>query len=97
MKTEHSSPLNAEQYARLKRLSDLPDAAIDTSEIPEITDWTGAKRGLFYTGPADKVSVGLDPDVVAWFESKSANDEEPDSEINKALRAYMRNQIQKAV
>ena len=26
----------------------MPDAAIDTSDIPEVTDWTGARRGVFY-------------------------------------------------
>ena len=97
MKTAISSNLSPEQFARLERLSKLGDAAIDFSDAPEVTDWTGTKRGLFYSGTDDKVAVGLDPDVVAWFESKSASDEEPGSKINKALRAYMQEQIQKAV
>lgn len=96
MKTENSSPLTPEQFARLKRLSELPGDEIDTSDIPEITDWSGAKRGLFYTGPADKVAVGLDSDVVAWFESKSAHDAKPETEINKALRAHIRDEMKKA-
>jgi hypothetical protein len=43
----------------------LPDDVIDTSDIPEVRDWTGVKRGLFFTGPGDKVAIGLDADVVA--------------------------------
>ena len=64
METEKSSLLNAEQYARLKRLSDLGDKGIDFSDAPEVTDWTGAKRGMFYTGPEDKVAIGLDAERV---------------------------------
>jgi hypothetical protein len=26
----------------------LPDDAIDTTDAPEVLDWSGAKRGLFY-------------------------------------------------
>jgi uncharacterized protein (DUF4415 family) len=96
MKTEISSHLTAQQFARLERLSALPDEAIDISDIPEATDWKGAKRGLFYAGPADKVSVGLDSDLVAWFESQETTDEEPEARINRALRAYVTKQAQKA-
>jgi hypothetical protein len=34
--------------AELKALASLPDEAIDTSDAPELSDWSGAKRGLFY-------------------------------------------------
>ena len=96
MKTETSSHLSTEQLARLERLSALPDEAIDTTDIPEVTNWTGAKRGLFFTGPEDKVAVGLDSDLVAWFESQSSQAEEPEIRINQALRAYVATQVQKA-
>jgi DNA-binding NarL/FixJ family response regulator len=33
--------------AELKALADLPDSEIDTSDIPEVTDWRGAVRGRF--------------------------------------------------
>jgi len=96
MKTEISSHLSAEQFARLERLSALPDEAIDTSDIPEVTDWAGAKRGKFFTGPDDKVAVGLDSDLVVWFESQSPTGEEPEIRINQALRAYITEQAKKA-
>jgi uncharacterized protein (DUF4415 family) len=96
MKTEISSHLTAEQFARLERLSALPDDAIDTSDISEVTDWTGAKRGLFFTKPEDKVAIGLDSDLVVWFESQSSTGEESETRINQALRAYVTEQSKKA-
>ena len=41
-------------------LTARPDAQIDTSEIPEITDWTGAVRGLFARRPETRqISIRL--------------------------------------
>jgi hypothetical protein len=34
-----------EQRERLERLAVLPDAEIDTGDIPEVLDWTDATRG----------------------------------------------------
>jgi len=49
MKKEHSgNHLTAKQKKQLERLVALPDEAIDTSDIPEIPDWSNAQRGLFY-------------------------------------------------
>src|SRR5271155_2481299 len=36
--------------AELTALADLPDAEIDTSDIPENADWTDAVRGRFHQG-----------------------------------------------
>ena len=38
-------PITPEQQARLIRLAALPDEAIDTTDIPEIPDWSDAVRG----------------------------------------------------
>ena len=42
--------LTGEQRARLQALADLDDAAIDTSDAPELTDeqWAEAEQGRFY-------------------------------------------------
>jgi hypothetical protein len=53
--------------AELKSLADLPDDAIDTSDAPELLDWSGAKRGLFYRPVKQQLTLRLDADVVAWF------------------------------
>lgn len=40
--------LTAEQWAELDALNAMTDDQIDFSDIPEITDWSNARRGLFY-------------------------------------------------
>jgi uncharacterized phage-associated protein len=53
--------LSEEMKAELDRLALLPDSEIDTSEIPEVVDWSEARRGAFYS---DKF-VSRDYDVRA--------------------------------
>jgi uncharacterized protein (DUF4415 family) len=96
MKTENSSKLSPEQFARLERLAALPDESIDTSDIPEVRDWTGAKRGLFYTGPGDKVAIGVNADVVAWFRSHSPAGVEYEKRINRVLVKHITEEKRKA-
>ena len=36
-----------------------PDSQIDTSDIAEITDWTGAVRGLFARPATRQISIRL--------------------------------------
>jgi hypothetical protein len=40
--------LTPAQKAELDALAALPDDQINTRDIPEQTDWIGAKRGLFF-------------------------------------------------
>ena len=40
--------LDDKQLAALQALHELSDDQIDTSDIPELLDWTGARPGLFY-------------------------------------------------
>lgn len=42
-----------------RRVVQRPDARIDTSDIPEITDWSGAVRGLFTRTPTQQISIRL--------------------------------------
>ena len=39
---------SAKPKAEPEALQELPDDQIDTSDIPELLDWTGARRGVFY-------------------------------------------------
>ena len=48
MKKEASKGLTQKQRAEIEALANLPDETIDTGDIPEIVDWTGARRGLLY-------------------------------------------------
>ena len=47
MKKGGSRPLTRKQQAELAALAALPDDRIDTSDIPEFRDWSGARRGVF--------------------------------------------------
>ena len=46
MKKAPSRTLTDRQAAEIESLAALPDDQIDTSDIPEIVDWSDARRGL---------------------------------------------------
>jgi hypothetical protein len=46
MRKAHSKTLTAKQRAELKALAQLADKDIDIESIPEVRDWSGAKRGV---------------------------------------------------
>ncbi len=92
MKKEISKRLTREQLAELKSLEALPDSAIDTSDTPEVLDWSGAKRGLFYRPVKQQLTLRLDADVVAWFKNHTTAHEGYQTRINRALREYVQGQ-----
>jgi hypothetical protein len=47
-KSRTTQQLTARQKKELAALAALPDDKIDKSEMPEVRDWSNAKRGLFY-------------------------------------------------
>ena len=92
MKKGTSKRLTPEQRAELKSLAALRDDAIDTSDAPELLDWSGAKRGLFYRPVKQQLTLRLDADVVAWFKSHTTSNEGYQTRINRALREYVQGQ-----
>ena len=98
MKKGASKRLTPKQRAELKSLAALPDAAIDTSDAPQLLDWSGAKRGLFYRPVKQQLTLRLDADVVAWFKSQttSKSNEGYQTRINRALREYVQGQASRA-
>ena len=72
--------------AELVALEAMADSEIDTTDIPEATDWSKAVRGRFYRPVKQLLSVRLDSDVVAWFKSAG---EGYQTRINAALREYV--------
>ena len=40
--------LTDKQKAELSALEALPDDQVDTTDIPEVRDWSDARRGLFH-------------------------------------------------
>jgi uncharacterized protein (DUF4415 family) len=84
-----SKQLTREQSAELRALARLPDGAIDTSDAPELLDWSNAKRGVFYRPIKQQLTLRLDADVVAWFKHHTTSSEGYQTRINRALREYV--------
>lgn len=73
------------QIAQLQKLAAAPDDAIDTSDIPEITNWNKAERGRFYQPNKQQVTLLIDSDVLSWFKTQG---DKYQTNINLALREY---------
>ena len=95
MKKGTSKSLTREQLAELKSLAVLPDDAIDTSDAPELLDWSDPRRGLFYRPVKQQLTLRLDADVIAWFKKHTTPDEGYQTRINRALREYVQGQATK--
>jgi uncharacterized protein (DUF4415 family) len=89
MKKGSSRPLTREQLAELKALADLSDDAIDTTDAPQLIDWSGAQRGLFYRPVKQQLTLRIDADVISWFKKHARPDEGYQTRINRALREYV--------
>lgn len=68
----------------------LAGEEIDTSDIPEILDWSGAKRGLLYRPVKQQITLRLDADIVAWFKADAPGGRGYQTRINRVLRDYVR-------
>src|SRR5436309_7722513 len=89
MKKVTFNQLTAEQQAEIDALAVLPDDQIDTQDIPEVSDWSGAKRGVFYRPIKQQITLRLDADVIAWFKSRVPRGEGYQTDINRVLREYV--------
>ena len=92
------TPLTRKQKAELEALAALPDEAIDTSDIPPLSEefWQIAERGKFYRPVKQQLTLRLDADVVAWFKSHARDDRGYQTNINRALREHVLRQEKKA-
>ena len=80
------SKMTNEQRQQLRRLDELPDDELDTSDISEITDFSGAVRGRFYRPVKQQVTLRIDADLLAWFKAQGGKYQ---TRINVALREYV--------
>ena len=74
---------------RLEEIQNIPDSAIDTSDIPELEDnfWQTAKMIKPITKTA--ISIRLDSDVLEWFKKQGKGYQ---TLINAVLRSYVKHQ-----
>ena len=79
---------------RLEEIQNIPDSAIDTSDIPELDDnfWENA-RVIKPTSQTD-ISLRLDNDVLEWFKSQGKSYQ---TLINEVLRSYINTQKNKKI
>jgi uncharacterized protein (DUF4415 family) len=90
MKNGSSEPLTLEQKAELDALAASPEDRIDTIEMPEVRDWTGARRGALYRPIKRQLTLRLDADLVEWFkQSAGERSDGYQTRINAALREYV--------
>jgi uncharacterized protein (DUF4415 family) len=76
----------ARQQKEIAALAAMPEAAIDTSDAPQVGDWRGAKRGQFYRPTKQAVTIRLDADLIAWFKARETKYQ---TAVNRILREYM--------
>lgn len=78
--------LTEEQRDDLRKLADMPDGAIDYSDIPQITDFSGFEVGKLYRPLKETVTVRLDSDVLYWLKQGGKGYQ---SRLNAILRKEM--------
>lgn len=71
-----------------KRLSEIDDKDIDTSDIPELDD-AFFQNAELKVPSKQPVTLRLDSDVLLWFKSQGQGHQ---TRINKLLRGYMESQ-----
>lgn len=77
---------SASQDPELDALLRLADEDIDTSDIPEITDWRKAVVGKFYRPIKNSITIRLDADVLSWLKRSGPGYQ---TRINALLRQAM--------
>ena len=75
--------------AQIRTLESLPDDQIDTTDAPEILDWSDARRGVFYRPMKQQITLRLDADIVAWFKAHARGGRGYQTDINGALREHV--------
>jgi uncharacterized protein (DUF4415 family) len=76
-----------EEFDReLAALVQMADKDIDTSEMPELRDWSGAEVGRFYRPIKEPVTLRVDADVLVWLKAGGPGYQ---TRINSFLREAM--------
>ena len=101
MKTNTISPatdapsLTEAEREHLRELAALPDEAIDTRDLPELSDsaWAGGVRGRFYRPVKQQITARVDADVLEWLKSQGKGYQ---GRLNAILRREMLASMKKA-
>jgi len=74
----------------LEAIARMSDAEIDTSDVPEVKDWSKAVVGKFYRPVKQSVTIRLDADVVACLKAEGAGYQ---TRLNAMLREIIMGEI----
>jgi len=82
------TPPTARQLRMLRKLAEMPDSEIDTSDIPVLPPeaWKHAIRGGLYRPVKKAVNLRLDADVLAWLKKDGKGYQ---TRVNLLLRQQM--------
>lgn len=88
-----TNSVSAARKRRLAKLAARPDATIDLSDIPELTEkfWRNAIRNPFYRPVKRQLTLRLDADVIAWLRKQGKGYQ---TRANALLRAAMLRDLQ---
>ena len=75
MKKAISERLTADQRSEIDALAALPEEQIDTRDIPEQRDWSGARRGVLFRPIKQQITLRLDADLIDWFRNQPGGEE----------------------
>lgn len=92
-KRGNPEPLTQKLRAELDTLAKMPEAQIDTTEMPPTADWSKGVRGAFYRPVKRPLSLRIDADVVDWFQGQG---EGYQTKMNAVLREYVSRQRKRA-
>lgn len=81
-------PLTPEERAEIEALAASPEALIDTTDIPPLTEafWRNAARNPFYKPTKTMTTLRIDSDVLNWLRGQGKGYQ---SRINAILRREM--------
>lgn len=74
---------------QIEYLKNLPEDQIDTSDIPEVTDFSSFEIGKFYRPVKKAVTLRVDADILDWFKQHNPKYQ---SAMNAALRKFVMEQ-----
>jgi len=89
VRVESDGTITSEIEAEFIAIAAMSDDDIDTSDIPEITDWSKAVVGKYYRPVKETVTMQLDADVLHWLKQGGRGYQ---SRLNAILRKEMTSQ-----
>ncbi len=83
------SKLPSDVQEQIRASEAMPDDEIDTTDAPEILDWSDARRGVFYRPVKQQITLRIDADIIAWFKACARDGRGYQTDINGALREHV--------